>query len=246
MASPFFSIPHINSDYSPKRIRVYKAGVCIVDTTKAKLVWRHKWFPHYFFSQDELPKEHLIPTNLGTDEIKVYDLNLGEKSEKPKEVVQHYVKGPLEGLFAFKFDAVDSWFEEDEEMYDHPKDPYKRIDILQSSRHVRVEVNGVEIANTQAPRFLYETALPVRTYIPKVDCRLDLFHATSLLTSCPYKGKASYYSVKTPSGIAENVVWWYPNTTLECAPIRSYVCFYDEKVDIWLDGVKQERPVTHS
>ena len=61
------------------------------------------------------------------------------------------------------------------------------MDVLQSSRHIRVLVDGVEVANTTKPRLLFETSLPVRTYIPKTDVRMDLLAPTDLTTACPYK-----------------------------------------------------------
>lgn len=134
--------------------------------------------------------------------------------------------------------------------------------MLQSSRHVRVVVNDVEVANTTKPRLLFETSLPVRTYIPKTDCRMDLLVPSDLTTQCPYKvrshhgraaltthpprpvqGVANYYSVKIPDGsLVRDIVWWYRTPQLECAEIRGYVAFYDEKVDVWVDGILQERP----
>jgi len=138
---------------------------------------------------------------------------------------------------------MDAWFEEDEQIYIHPKDPYKRVDVLHSSRHIRIEVNGVEVANSRAPRLLYETGLHVRTYLSKTDCRMDLLVPSDLTTGCPYKGEANYYHVKLPSGEQfDNIVWWYRNPNLECAAINNCVAFWDEKVDVWVDGVKQPRP----
>lgn len=241
----FFPIPHIED--SPKRIRVLHAGAFLVDSRNAKLVWLHERYPFYYFPESELPRKCLKLTQLGNEDVTIFDLTLPVETQntEPQQVVTLHHKGPLSGLFTIKFDKVDMWFEEDEQIIVHPKDPYKRVDILRSSRHVRVEVNGVEVANTKSPHLLFETTLPTRTYISKTDCRLDLFQESTLKTLCPYKGEASYYHVKTPSGLVENIVWWYPNTTLECVPIRGLVAFYDEKVDVWVDGIKQERPKTH-
>jgi len=118
--------------------------------------------------------------------------------------------------------------------------------VLQSSRHVRVEVNGVEVANTHRPRLLFETGLPVRTYIPQTDCKLECLVPSDHHTPCPYKGVANYYHIQTaPDQRAENVVWWYQNPNLECAGIANFLSFYDELVDLWIDGEKQIRPKTH-
>jgi len=233
------SLPHIEN--CPKRIRVYSSGVCLIDTKKAKLVWLHNKYPIYGFIKEDLPNWYLRLASETENEI-IFDITLG-RNPKLERVITFNLTGPLQGIATIKFDAIDAWFEEDEQIFVHPKDPYKRLDILQSSRHIRIEVNGIEIANSRAPRLLYETGLPVRTYIPKTDCRMDLWQPSDLTTACPYKGNASYYHVALASGETfENIVWWYPTTTLESAPIIGYVAFYDEKVDVWVDGEKQERP----
>ncbi|TFK60985.1 DUF427-domain-containing protein [Pluteus cervinus] len=235
---PFFSLPHIED--SPKHIRVLLGGKYVIDTKQAKLVWEHTYYPVYFFRQTDIEKEYLdFKSDVG--DSAVYDVVVGQK--RAKEAAKSYSMGQLAGLIKLDFGAMDSWFEEDEEIFIHPKDPYKRVDVAQSSRHVRVEVSGVEVANTRAPRFLYETGLPVRTYIPKTDCRLDLLVTSDLKTGCPYKGFAQYYHVQvSPGKKVDNIVWWYDAPNLECAGIRGYVAFYDEKVDVWVDGQKQERP----
>ena len=108
-----------------------------------------------------------------------------------------------------EFAAFDEWFEEDEPVYVHPRDPYTRVDALPSSRHVRVEVGGVEVANSHRPVILFETGLPARYYLPMTDVRLDLLRPTDLRTSCPYKGTAEYWSVVLGDEVHENVVWGY-------------------------------------
>src|SRR5260370_17754882 len=105
---------------------------------------------------------------------------------------------PLEGHIAFYWNAVDAWYEEDEEVFVHPRDPYSRVDTVHSSRHVRVEVDGQVIANTERPVLLFETGLPTRYYIPKLDVRMDLLHGTDTVTHCPYKGDSSYWSFPLP------------------------------------------------
>jgi uncharacterized protein (DUF427 family) len=139
---------------------------------------------------------------------------------------------------------MDHWFEEDEEVYVHARDPYTRIDILPSSRRVRVEIDGVTIADTTNGAFLYETGLPTRYYIPKTDVRMDLFTPTELKTACPYKGTARYWSVAVDGAIHDNVVWGYDTPLAESQKVAGLVSFYNEKVDIYVDEVLQERPKT--
>ncbi|KAF4613631.1 hypothetical protein D9613_007402 [Agrocybe pediades] len=239
MATFFPSIPHIED--CPKRIRAYHHGVCLVDTRAAKLVWLDRRFPVYAFIEDDLPTWYMREHSQTEDEAR-YTIIIGGDYSRLAGAMRCFKTGPLAGLSIIPFDAMEEWFEEDEQVFVHPKDPYKRIDILPSSRHVRIEVNGIEVANTRAPRLLFETGLPVRTYIPKVDCRMDLWKVSDLTTSCPYKGTANYYHIVLSSGETfENVIWWYPTTTPESTMIRGYVAFYDEKVDVWLDGEKQPR-----
>jgi uncharacterized protein (DUF427 family) len=150
---------------------------------------------------DELPKKYLANPQ-GIDKV-IHDVVVGSR-RAPSAVTSYSPEmKDFGGLFTVKFGAMDAWFEEEEQLFVHCKDPYKvkdlqlkceafnnilqRVDVLQSSRHVRVEVKGVEVANTCMPRILYETGLRVRTYIPKTDCRLDLMEPSEHTTECPYK-----------------------------------------------------------
>ena len=141
---------------------------------------------------------------------------------------------------------MDAWFEEDEEVFVHPRDPYTRLDVIQSSRHVRVVVGGETVAETDHPVLLFETGLPVRYYIPKVDVRMDLLEPSKSHTECPYKGIASYYSVRIGDQVVVDIAWYYPFPHLEVGKIQNLISFYDEKVDaVYVDGEKQDRPKTH-
>ena len=139
---------------------------------------------------------------------------------------------------------MDEWYEEEEQVFVHPRDPYHRIDVLQSSRHVRVEVNGEVVAETQRPMVLFETGLPPRYYIPEEDIRMELLEESEETTRCPYKGVASYYSVEVGDERVEDLVWYYPEPIPEAARIKGLLCFFNEKVDLEVDGEEQERPRT--
>ncbi|XP_006459043.1 hypothetical protein AGABI2DRAFT_217931 [Agaricus bisporus var. bisporus H97] len=229
-------------DY-PRRVRALFGGTFVIDSKNTKLVWEHQYYPTFFFPQAEVKKEYLEYNCKQDDDGGVlYDIIIG--SERAPLAVTVYNSGTHAGLLKVNFASMDSWFEEDEEIFVHPKDPYHRVDVLQSSRHICVEVNGAEVANTSAPRLLFETGLPARTYIPKTHCRLNLLVYSNLRTECPYKGEAHYYNVNIQGEEFENIVWSYGSPNLECAAIRGYVAFYDEKVDVWVDGEKQARPRT--
>jgi uncharacterized protein (DUF427 family) len=137
------------------------------------------------------------------------------------------------------------WLEEDEPVYTHPRNPYTRVDILNSSRHVRVEIDGVTVADSRNPRILFETGLPPRYYLPLTDIRTDLLQPSGTQTSCPYKGTAAYWSVETGSRLHKDIVWIYRTPLPESQKIAGLAAFYDEKVDVFIDGVRQDRPQTH-
>ena len=139
---------------------------------------------------------------------------------------------------------VDHWYEEDEEVFVHPRDPYHRVDVLQSSRRVRVSVNGEVVAETERPRVLFETGLPPRYYIPPEDVHEEALVASERTTRCPYKGVASYYSVEAGGERVDDLVWYYPDPIPETPKIRGLLCFFNEKVDLEVDGEEQERPRT--
>ncbi|KAF7594769.1 hypothetical protein BBP40_008476 [Aspergillus hancockii] len=227
-----------------RRVRVLFNGQYVVDAPQPKLVWEHPYYPVYYFPRSDIRSQYLAHKNVNSNGDAVYDLVVGDRtSSSAATLIQ---SGPLKDYAKFETNRVDAWFEEDERVYCHPKDPYKRILILQSSKHVRVEVDGYEIASTTHPKLLYETGLPVRTYIPPMDVRLDLLKDdVDLTTSCPYKGDADYYIIKLPNGQEKSgLAWWYKMPTAESAGIKGHIAFYDEKVDVWVDGVKQDRPLT--
>jgi uncharacterized protein (DUF427 family) len=138
------------------------------------------------------------------------------------------------------FDEIDAWYEEDERNFAHPRDPFHRIDILHSSRHVEVHVDGAVIADTSAPYLLFETGLPVRFYLPAGDVRTDLFEPSATATWCAYKGEASYWSM---SGSAD-LAWTYRHPLREAAEITDRIAFFNERVDLVVDGEQLTRPIT--
>jgi uncharacterized protein (DUF427 family) len=154
------------------------------------------------------------------------------------EGIDHGDAPDLRGYVAFVWEKIDAWFEEDEEVYKHARDPYKRIDCLPSSRHIRVILGGEVVADTHRPILLYETGYLARYYIPRLDVRMDLLRESATVTRCPYKGLAHYHSVEVGGQLYDDVAWYYPHTTNESAAIAGYICFYDERVDrVEVDGV---------
>jgi uncharacterized protein (DUF427 family) len=138
---------------------------------------------------------------------------------------------------------MDAWYEEDEPVYVHPRDPHTRVDILASSRHVRVELAGVTVADSPRPRLLFETGLPTRYYLPRTDVRMDLLEHSQTVTRCPYKGQTEHFAARI-DGQLRDVAWSYPTPLPESQKIAGLIAFYDERVDTFLDGARQDRPKT--
>lgn len=238
----------IRVEPAPRRVRAYLGGEVVADTVNALYVWERPYYPTYYFPAADVRTDLLAPTgdthrSPSRGKAEVHTVKAGGK--EAAGAASWYRESPIEEIedhIRFDWEAMDAWFEEDEEVYVHPRDPYTRVDVLQSSRHVEVVVNGVKVADSHQPRLLFETGLPTRYYLPKTDVRMDLLTPTDLETHCPYKGTANYYSVEADSEVFENLVWWYKHPIPESAKIAGYVAFYNEKVDIYVDGQLQERP----
>jgi uncharacterized protein (DUF427 family) len=154
-----------------------------------------------------------------------------------------YADSPMEALPALvriDWDAMSEWVEEDEVVYTHARDPYTRVDILPSSRHVRVELDGVVVAESHSPRLLFETGLQTRYYVPLTDVRLDLLRPSNTESYCPYKGTATHFSFAGESN-RPDIAWIYRNPLPEGQKIAGLVSFYNEQTDIYVDGVLQDR-----
>ncbi len=151
---------------------------------------------------------------------------------------------PLAGYYAFYWKRVDQWFEEDEEVFVHPRDPYHRIDATSSSRHVTVSLNDELLAESRRPTLLFETGLPTRYYLPEEDVRQHLLVASESHSRCPYKGLASYWSVQAGDELTSDLAWSYPQPNSAVAQIAGLICFYNERVDLTVDGQHQPRPRT--
>lgn len=205
----------LRTERGAKRVRTYKAGKLVADTSQPLLVWERPFYPAYWFPAGDVRQPELgEPRSLnGSDS---------------------YVR--------FDWSTMDAWFEEDEEVFVHARDPYTRVDILASSRHVRVERDGAVLADTTHARGLFETGLPVRWYIPKVDVRMDLLVATDTVSHCPYKGQAEYWSAQVDGRLVKDLAWSYPWPLPESEKIAGLISFYNERVDLFVDGELQERP----
>ncbi len=233
-----------------KRIRATIAGKIVAESDNTLLVWEKPYYPTYYFPAADVDTTLLAPsgeTNRSPSrgESELHHIKVGG-TERPNAAAW-YRESPIEELvdhIRFDWPSLDGWYEEEEEVYVHARDPYARIDILPSSRHIRVEIDGVTVADTRQPRLLFETGLPVRYYMPKGDVKMELLTSSDLITSCPYKGDARYYNVTVNGTVHPNLVWWYPFPVEESNRIAGYVSFYNEKVDIYVDGELEAKPAT--
>jgi uncharacterized protein (DUF427 family) len=239
----------VRIEQSAKRVRIYLGGEVIADTTAPVLVWEGPHYPAYYIPASDV-RTGLIPDGTvrhspSRGDGQLYTVKAGGKEAAGAAL--RYQDSPIEelrDLVRFEWGAMDAWFEEDEEVFIHPRDPHHRVDILPSSRRIRVEVDGVTVAESSNPRLLFETGLPVRYYLPKTHVRMDLLEHTDTVTGCPYKGKAEYWSVQARGEVHKDIVWSYPAPLPESLKVAGLVSFYNEKVDVYVDEVLQERPKT--
>ena len=240
----------IRIENGTKRVRGYLGGECVVDTIAPLLVWEKPYYPVYYFPESDVRMELLTASgeekrspSRGTATL--YNVKAGAKNAE--NAAYGYAEPNIEelaGHVAFLWDAMDAWFEEDEEVFIHARDPYTRVDALPSSRRIEVKINGETVADSTRPTLLFETGLPTRYYLPLTDVRMDLLRDSDTATFCPYKGEASYYSVETGGELVEDIAWYYKYPVEESSRIAGMVSFYNEKVDIYVDGVAEQRPKT--
>ncbi|MEA2507225.1 MAG: hypothetical protein QOH48_1843 [Actinomycetota bacterium] len=236
-----------------RRVRAFFDNHVVADSIEVKLVLEKDHLPVYYFPGQDVNMKVLEPSDKKTHcplkgEASYWSISTGTR--KAPEAAWSYpepVAGAQElaGYVAFYWDRVDAWFEEDDQVYVHPRDPYSRVDVLQSSRHVRFEIAGETVAETDRPRLLFETGLPVRYYIPKLDVRMEFLDPSPTRTRCPYKGEASYWHVRAGGKVFDDLAWSYREPIPECPKIENLICFFNERVDTFVDGQKTETPRTH-
>ena len=242
----------IRLEPTERRVRTVLGGVTVADSRRVKLLYLPPPFNCYVFPRDDVRSDCIRqggePAALpGLGTVNRWNVQAGGKVvENAAWTVSQPPSGleALTGMVAFRWDLMDAWYEEDDEVFVHPRDPYHRVDVLNSSRHVTVTVGSEVVAETRRPRLLFETGLPVRYYIPRLDIRMDLLEPTTTTTRCPYKGVASYWSVRADNTVHEDLAWSYRFPIPECPKIENLIAFLNERCDIDVDGERQERPLT--
>jgi uncharacterized protein (DUF427 family) len=254
--------------YEPteKRVRAMLGEETVADTTDALLVWEpRRIVPSYAVPLRDMRAE-LAPAPPAPDAL-APDATLGDRPvlgvgafashTTPGEPLEVRHPGRADAGEAFRpadpdlhghaildFGGFDAWYEEDEPIVGHPRDPFHRVDIRRSSRSVRVELDGEVLAESARPTLLFETNLPVRFYLPPEDVRDDLLRRSPKHTVCAYKGQASYWSLDLDGRLVDDVLWTYEQPLPDAGAIAGLVAFFDEHVDVIVDGERRERPRT--
>ena len=220
-----------------RRVRTLFAGRTVADSRSVMLLIEKQRLAVYYFPIKDVQQDLLVPTSYksahaGKGEASFFSVKVGDRmAEKAAWRYLNPERPELNDYVAFYWDKMDAWFEEDDEVFVHPRDPYHRVDVLNSSRQVKIVVGGEVVAETHRPRLLFETGLPV------LDRLLERLAA--------YEGKAEYWSVNVNGKEFKDIVWGYPAPIPECPKIENLLCFYDEKVDaVYVDGELQPRPVS--
>ena len=240
----------IRTEPIDKRVRGRLEGTLVVETRDPLLVWQDGFPPVYGFAPDEVADGALRPATGSSyggsfffgphlPVAEWYDVVSGDRvvpcgawrlEDLPDRVVLTWEPHRID------------WTEEDEPVGLHPRDPHKRVETLHSSRHVEVAIGGVLVATSAHPVLLLETDLPTRYYLRREDVRLDLLSPTGNLSACPYKGSADQYWTFSGPPEVVNVAWSYSAPLPAVSAIAGRVAFYNELVDLRVDGALLDRP----
>lgn len=226
-------------------MRAYLGGEVVADTIRPLLVWEVPYYPTYYVPSDDVRAE-LVPTGETRRSPSRGEGEVLTVRTAGAEAVGAAVRYPdsaipeLRGHIRLDWPAMDAWFEEDEQVFTHVRSPYTRVDILPSSREVVATLGDVELARSTHAHALFETGLPPRWYVPRVDVRMDLLTPSDTVTQCPYKGTAVHFSARVGDEVTPDVAWSYPTPLPESERVAGLVSFYDDKVTVTVDG----RPVS--
>jgi uncharacterized protein (DUF427 family) len=260
------SMSELRYEPTPKRVRAALEGEPVADTTRALLLWEpRRVVPTYAVAVADLQAE-LVPSppidraqtiplvtlaaggppviesaDFGLHTTDGEDLTVRAGGAERAGAAFRPADPELAGYVILDFDAFD-WLEEDEPIRGHPRDPFHRIDVRRSSRRVRIELDGEILAESERPRLVFETKLAPRFYLPPEDVRRELLRPSPTRTICAYKGEASYVSLELAGRTVADIGWTYEEPLPDAAELTDYLSFYDERVDVILDGELLARP----
>jgi uncharacterized protein (DUF427 family) len=226
-------------------IRVAFGGRFVADSRRARLLVQYGpgRLPTYFLPRADVDETALTNAR-DVAERQVWDLRVGDRVAEAAAWAFRELPAGLEALadhVTFSWRKV-AWYEEDEEVLVHARDPYSRVDVIASTRHVEVSVADVVLADSHRPHLLFETSLPTRYYLPAEDVRTELLEPSETTSRCPYKGLARYWSVTVGGQRYDDLAWSYPDPIAENPRIAGLIAFFDERVDTRVDGELQPRP----
>jgi uncharacterized protein (DUF427 family) len=228
---------------TPRRIRVRLGDRLVADSTRALLLIQYgpNGLPTYFVPRDDVVPGALVDELRGPDGQSCWSVRTGRAHAVGAAWTHAHPK--LAGHVTFSWRQLE-WYEEDEPVFVHALDPYKRIDTRRSSREVEIRVGGETVARSIRPLLLFETSLPTRYYLPFTDVRAECLEPSDTVTMCPYKGRARYWSVRAGGVLVPDAAWSYPDPIPENPKVRGLVSFFTERVDLVLDGEPQPRTVS--
>jgi uncharacterized protein (DUF427 family) len=244
-------VPVDHVEPAPRRVRATLSGHVVFDTTHAVYLWEGPFYPQYYIPLIDVDGALLVdehhPQRDHRGQLEIFGLDVGGATRP--SAIRVYRESTIEGLTGmarFEWSALDSWFEEDEEIFVHPRSPYARVDAIRSARPVRVELDGVVLAESSSPVMVFETGLPTRYYVNRTEVDFAHLVGSDTITSCPYKGMTSdYWSVQIGDEMHADLAWSYDFPTRQLLPIAGLIAFYNEKVDMMVDGEPLPRPKTH-
>jgi uncharacterized protein (DUF427 family) len=233
---------------SPKWIRARFGGETVADSRHPRLLHEHGRLPVFLFPEQEVRMDLLRPSGrTKQDAVKgeLRMLDLAVDGRGVEDAAWTFESEPLlEGLVALRWDAMDEWLEEEEQLHGHPRDPYSRIDVRETSRHVVVRVHGEVVAETRRAKVLFEAGLPPRWYFPAEDVRRELLEPSDTQTTCAYKGFASYFDLRVGDQLEDDLVWTYNDPLHDALQVKYMLAFFNERVNLEVDGERQDRPRT--
>ncbi len=248
---PAAIVPVNHVEPCPRRLRAELGGETVLDTLEARYVWEWPYYPHYY-----VPLADVRPAMLESEGhterdaqglVEVHSLRAHRVCRAhAAKVVRETALPALEGTVRFEWGSLDAWYEEDEPVFVHARNPYVRVDALRSTRTVRIELDGIWLAKSSSPVMVFETGLPTRYYVNRTDVDFTHLVPSETVTECPYKGTTSaYWSVDIGGPVHSDLVWSYDFPTRQLMPVTGLLAFYNEAVDTYVDGRLLERPQTH-
>lgn len=228
----------------PRRVRAMIGGTTVADTSDGQLLHETELLPQLYLPASDIrddlleASDHTIRCPFKGQAVYWSVRAGGRYAENGVWAYPEPLDGAtwLRGYLAMDWSAADAWFDEDEQVYGHLRDPYHRVDVRPTSRNVRILVDGVPVAETKRPKLLTETGLPNRYYVPPEDVRLDLLTESATRTVCPYKGTATYWSFTSDGSQFDDIAWSYPEPLEEATRAGAHLCFAHEAVIIEVDG----------